>query len=209
MNRITVSRSVIVCVLKAFLTWFSPWVLAGESPDAANEDEFWRTTYCVAGGLPMEIQFSIEGNPLKLGADSFDLNDIDRIGNQLDVKVAALLKDSVTATWRQTYGDRAEHWSSELSNELVETFVLEIAARAPKSLGISFCGDGDQVGSAAYTAIFGYFSRAVQLEGGRAPSWLADRRSRSKGGIIVMLAVALRLAHIQFDAEELVRTLAE
>lgn len=207
MNCLSTYRWLITLVMQASLMGCSMPVVSGEVPDAASENEFWRTTYCVAGGLPKEVRFSLADNPVRLEGDSFDLSEIDRISEQVDIKVANLLKDSAAAAWRQTHGDQAAQWSSERTNELAEALVVEIAARAPKSLGIGFCGSHDQVGNAAYAAIVGYFSRAVQLENGHWPSWLAH--AQSKGGIVVMLAVSLRLAKIEFDTEKLVQSLAE
>lgn len=203
------NRWVSALVMHAALIGCSTTVLSGEVPDVASEDEFWRTTYCVAGGLPMEVQFSLADNPMRLEGDSFDLSDVDRISRQLDIKITALLKDSVAAAWRQTYGNQTTELSSERTRELAELLVVEIAARAPKSLGITFCGPGEQVGNAAFSAISGYFSRAVQLGNGRQPGWLAHAQERSNGGIVVMLAVALRLAQIEFDTEKLVTTLVD
>jgi hypothetical protein len=120
-----------------------------------------------------------------------------------------LLKDSVAAAWQQTYGDQAIPWSIERSRELAEVFVVEIAERAPESLGIRFCGRPERVGNAAYASVIEYFMRAVQLDGGRPPGWLAHAQAPSSGGIIVMLAVSLRLANIEFEPEQLVQTLAE
>ena len=209
MNSPQAYRWISALVILVLLIGCSTTVLSGEVPDAASEDEFWRTTYCVAGGLPMEVRFSLVDNPVRLEGDAFDSSEIDRISGQVDIKVAALLKDSIAAAWRQTYGNKVSEWSSERTRELAELLVVEIVARAPDSLGISFCGSSDQVGDAAFAAISGYFSRAVQLDGGRDPSWLAHTRERSNGGIIVMLAVALRLARIEFDTKELVRTLTQ
>jgi hypothetical protein len=209
MNSHSSYRWLFVLVTQVSLIGCSTPVVSGEMPDAASEDEFWRTTFCVAGKLPMEVQFSLADNPVRLEGDRFGLSEVDRIIEQLDIRVAALLKDSATAAWQQTYGNQATKWSSQLTNELADALVVEIAARAPKSLGIGFCGSSEQVGNAAYAAIFGYFSRAVQLEGGRWPGWLDEAQARSHGGIVVMLAVALRLAQIEFDTEKLVQSLAE
>lgn len=209
MNSILICRWIVVLVVQALLAGCSTLAIPSEVPDAMNEEDFWRTTYCVAGRLPMEVRFSLADNPERLEGDRFDLSAVDRISEQVDIKVAALLKDSVTAAWQETYGAQASQWSSELTKELADALVVEIVARAPKSLEIDFCGNRESVGGAAYAAIFGYFSRAVQLEDGRWPGWLADAQARSNGGIIVMLAVALRLAQIEFDTGKLVQTLAE
>lgn len=194
---------------QALLIGCSAPAVLGEAPDAATEDEFWRTTYCVAGGLPMEVRFSLSDNPARLEGDSFRLSEVDRLIEQIDIKVAALLKESVTAAWQQTYGNQMGEWSSTLTNELADALVAEISARAPKALGIGFCGAHDKVGNAAYAALFGYFSRAVQLNDGSSPGWLADKNGQAHGGIVVMLAVALRLAKIEFDTADLMQTLAE
>ena len=155
----------------------------------------------------MEVQFALPGNPARLGGGSFDLSSVDQLSEQVDIKVAGLLKDSVSAAWQQTYRKHPTEWSSELSKELAEALVVEVAARAPTTLGIGFCGNREKVGNAAYVAILGYFSRALQLDGGRPPSWLAHAETPSNGGIVVMLAVALRLARIDFDIGKLVQTL--
>lgn len=207
MKKISTCHWLAPFVVQALLAGCSALAVSSEVLDAESEDEFWRTTFCVAGKLRMEVQFSLADNPVRLGGDRFGLSEVDRISEQVDIKIAALLKDSATAAWQQTYGNQATQWSNQLTNELAEALVVEIAARAPKSLGIGFCGSSVQVGNAAYAAIFGYFSRAVQLENGRWPIWLAH--AQSKGGIVVMLAVSLRLAKIDFDTGKLVQSLAD
>lgn len=202
-------RWLLALVAQCSLIGCSTPVVSGEVEDLASDDEFWRTTYCVAGHLPMEVQFSLADNPVRLDGESFGMREVDHISGQVDIKIAALLKESVAAAWQQAYGGQVIQWSRERSLELAEALVVEIAERAPKALGIRFCGGYEAVGNAAYAAIAEYFSRAVQLEGGRPPSWLAHAQTRSNGGIIVMLAVALRLAHIEFDPEQLVETLSE
>lgn len=195
-------------VMQLMLSACSAQMVSGEEPDARSEAEFWRTRYCVAGGLPMEVQFSLPGNPVKLEGESFDLSDVDRIIEQVDIKVKTLLKDSGVAAWEQTQESQTVQWSSEHISELADRLVIEITERAPRSLGIEFCGEHRSVGNDAYAAIIEYFLRAVRLEGGGKPAWLADAREQSNGGIIVMLAVALRLAEIEFDTGMLVQSLA-
>ena len=170
-------------------------------PDAASDQEFFRTKFCVAGGLPMEVVYSLEDNPGQLGEDTLDLSGIDQLKDKVDIRLGLLIKESVAAAWQKSAADGGPK-GSRINKNLVESFVHEIIARAPRYMGLEFCGAPNAVGNAVYAAVFDYFSRSVQLKNGGAPAWL-DEDSRPYGGVIVTLAVALRLANIEFDLTEL------
>lgn len=170
-------------------------------PDAASDQEFFRTQFCVAGGLPMEVVYSFEDNPGQLGEDTLDLSGIDQLKEKVDIRLGFLMKESAAAAWRQSAAVGAPE-GNRINKHLVESFVHEIVTRAPSYMGLEFCGAPNAVGNAVYAAVFGYFSSSVQLGNGGAPGWL-DEDSRPYGGVIVMLAVALRLAGIDFDLAEL------
>lgn len=207
MNASSVYRSLFAIANITLISWSTP--LFSRDASEVNEDEFWRTTYCVAGGLPMEIRFALADNPTKLEGDSFDLSKIDIIGKQIDIKISALLKESLAAALRQTYGNKEIEWSSDQVKELADSFILEIYKKAPNSLGIDFCGPREKVGNAALAAILGYFSRAVQLEDGSQPIWLENAQASSNGTIVIMLSMALRISQIDFDKEKVLQAFSE
>lgn len=207
MNASSVYRCLFAVSNIALIFWSTP--LISNDADKVSEDEFWRTTYCVAGGLPMEIRFSLTDNPTRLEGDSFDLSKIDIISEQIDIKISALLKESLAAALQQTYGNKEIEWSSEQIKELADFFILEIHKNSPKSLGIEFCGPSEKVGNAALAAILGYFSRTVQLEDGSQPTWLENAKASSNGTIIVMLSMALRISQINFDKEKILQTFSD
>lgn len=174
--------------------------------DTANEDTASRTTSCVRGGLPMEVQFDVSRNPPKFVGPVFDIQAIDVLTDKLDARIAHLLKMSVLEAWNSADKENGK-LSKKSFARLRADLIGEIVERAPKALGIWFCGEATSVGNAAFAAIIEYFARSVELDGGRTPTWLSqlDQSVQSQGASIVMMAVALRLANIDFDPMTLVR----
>jgi hypothetical protein len=163
------------------------------------EDSFNRTTYCVKGGLPMEVQFILPDNPPKARVEALDLATVDRVVGRIDGRVARLLREAAKAAWVQAAPNDQPHWSASFANRFEIELAGEIADRAPLALGIEFCGPRNDVGSAALAAIAAYFSRSVQLDGFRQPAWAEKLPNPSKAGSVIFVASALRLAEIEFD----------
>jgi hypothetical protein len=185
------------------------WCVARSDIEADNrvlsvEDEFNRTTSCVRGGLPMEIQFSLPDSPRKAKGDTLTLEMVDDVLEKLDGKVKLLLSQSARAVWNRsgsTEGTAGFHAGS--IKALTDEFLGEVAERAPETLGVDFCGSRDDVGSAAEAAILDYFGRALTLEGGSNPNWIVSMSDPSRGQSILMFAAGLRASLIKFDPKSL------
>ncbi len=180
-----------------------------QPPSAEEEDAFNRTTSCVNGALPVEMRYALLGKPTSALGKSFAIETVDNISKELDVSIAALLEAAMHKAWQQATA-KQQLWSPSFYSALEAEYVAEIAEQAPKLLQIEFCGDRNQVGGAAVAAIADYFSRSVTLEGGQQPQWLQvlGRTAEDKGTSIVMIAVGLRLAKINFQPEMLAKSAA-
>lgn len=168
-------------------------------PTKESEDSFNRTTYCVKGGLPMEVQFVLPDNPPKARGERLDLAMIDSVVRRIDAKVAGLLSEAARSAWAQTAQSGQPEFSAPFLSRLEIELAGEVADRAPQSLGIEFCGSGSDVGSAALAAMTEYFSRSVQLEEFQQPEWAERLSNPSKAGSVIFVASALRLAGVEFD----------
>jgi hypothetical protein len=180
-----------------------------EMPDP--ETEINRTNYCVQGGLPREVQFFDEANPPSLNGAIFDVRDLDRISDLLDSSIASLLRESMVSAWQSEQVETAS-WNLDFARQLESSFAIEFIKRAPKRLNVEFCGDAKSVGDAVFTALATYFGRSVEIdEDGRPPPWLArhGKSAIDRRAAIVMIAVSLRLAKIEFDLNEFVAAFAQ
>jgi len=167
----------------------------------SNNDEFNRTTSCVNGELPVEIRSQLLGKPTRITRDALGTADVDALAEELDLSVASLLESSMRTAWSSAIS-RHKPWTREFIAELKIEYAAEIAAQAPKRMRLEFCGSHASVGNSVLAAISTYFSRSVTFENGQ-PKWLAEG-ARGDGTTIVMLAVGLRLARIEFDPDVLV-----
>jgi hypothetical protein len=79
MNVQSTYRWLFALVAQGLLIGYSTPLVSGEAAELQADDEFWRTTYCVAGRLPMEVQFSLADNPVRLDGDSFGMREVDQV----------------------------------------------------------------------------------------------------------------------------------
>ena len=175
------------------------------------ESEISRTSYCVQGGLPKEVQFYDEANPPSLNGPIIDVRDLDRISGVLDSSIASLLRESMTSAWKSKQVEPVL-WNLDFVQQLESSFAIELMRRAPKRLNVEFCGDAKLVGDVVFAALVVYFGRSVEIdEHGRPPSWLEryGRFAIDRRAALVMIGVSLRLARVDFDLEELVAAFAQ
>jgi hypothetical protein len=207
----SLNRLTFVIFISAFLLGCSSTAISAETLDEASESEFNRTTSCVNGGLPMEVQFVLPDNPPKLGGPTFGLREVDSIANRVDGKVAGLLEEAALRAWKTTSSDHKPDWSAKFVSRLELELMGEITSQAPRRLQLEFCGDRESVGSTVLAAIAAYLSRTVQLDGARQPDWLRNLgpNAADRSTSIIMLAVALRLAKIEFDPKILAQAIDE
>lgn len=200
-----------IAFIGASLLGCSSVSISAEPPGMASEIEFNRTTSCVVGGLPMEVQFALADNPPTLGGQTFGMREVDSVVDRVDGRIAGLIKEAALRAWKITAADQKVDWSAKFVSRLEAELAGEIAGQAPNRLQLEFCGSQDAVGSAAFAAIAGYFSRAIQLEDARQPEWLKNLgpNAAARGNSILMLAVALRLAEIEFDPMVLAQAFAK
>lgn len=204
-------RLALIVLIGAPLVGCSTTAMSAEPPDVASENDFNRTTSCVNGGLPMEVQFVLPGNPPKLDGSDFGMREVDSVVSRVDGKIATLLKDAALRAWKITTADHEPVWSAKFASRLEVELAGEVASQAPSKLQLEFCGSQDAVGSAVLAALAGYFSRTVQLGAASQPDWLKNLgpTAAAKANSIVTLAVALRLAKIEFDPEVLAQAFAK
>lgn len=204
-------RSALGALIGVVLSSCSTTTAAAKPPDVIYESEFNRTTYCVNGGLPMEVQFVLPDNPPKLEGENFGIREVDSVVSRIDARIATLLKNAGLRAWKITVADHRADWSANFASRLEAELAGEIAAQAPRELQLEFCGSEEAVGSAVLASLAGYFSRAVQLDQAQQPHWLKSLgpAAAAKGNSIVMSAVALRLAKIEFDPKTLAQAFAK
>jgi hypothetical protein len=207
--RLLICRATLTAFIGVVSVGCSSIPVSAESPSVATENEFNRTTNCVNGGLPMEIQFVLPNNPPKSLGSSFNIEEVDRIAGQVDSRIAELLEAAMLRAWELTIAEK-KPWSKQFLSQLEIELAGEIMGRAPSMLQLEFCGDGDAVGSAALAAISGYFSRTLQLEDGRHPEWLEalGAPAADRGTSIMLMSVALRLAKIKFEPKDIAQSFA-
>jgi hypothetical protein len=171
----------------------------------AGENELSRLRFCVRGGLPIEVQFALPDNPVKLH-DSFDMHAVDLIASKVDPHIAKLISEAMLDAWKQIAPRKAK-WTRQFVQLIENEHNLKISERAAKVMQLEFCGAPDQVGSQIFIEIGEYFYRSVQHRADEAaPQWLKrfGDAGPGNGRRIVMLAVSLRLANIEFDPQDLV-----
>ena len=181
-----------------------------QPPSIEEEDAFNRTTNCVHGALPVEIRYALLGKPTLVYGDDLAVEAVGRVTNELDVRIAVLLEAAMRKSWKLSTAEQ-QPWSPSFYSLLENHYVAEIAEQAPKLLQIEFCGERNQVGGAVVAAIADYFSRSVRRDDGQQPAWLEALGSRgvSKGTSIIMIAVGLQLAKIDFQPELLAKAAAK
>jgi hypothetical protein len=193
----------------AFGLFVSTPIYCSEASKTSNGDqsieEFYRVTNCARGGLPMEVQFVIDGNPPRLYSAELTEKDIDSVIAKLDSGVASLLKEAGRITWSEHQGAVAgKYQGPALEAGLSEAIVTN----ASRIFGLSFCGDNDSVGSSVFADLATYFSRSYGYDGEKHPVWLdkLGPGARSHANGILMVAVALKLAGINYDLSNLLRS---
>ena len=200
-----ISRNNILSALLCSLVFgYANAQTSNQRPDNKSFDEFQRTTFCTNAGLPMEIQFSLNDNPPRLAVNRLRLDDIDHVIRRLDSRVASILKGAGRSSWAKI--DSSKIGSREFSKDLKSAIDADVAKRAPQELNLLFCGKKEDVGTAIVASLTGYFSRSTDLGNGDRPEWVKKLTptGRTNSVSIVMTAVALRLAGIDFDISKLV-----
>jgi hypothetical protein len=176
-----------------------------ETDEHAGLKEFYRLTSCARGGLPMEVQFVVVDNPPRSEASELTAAEIDRVIAKLDIKVASLLKDA----GRTALESHSSIGNGRGSGPMLEARLSEaIVSKASEAFGLSFCGDDDSVGGSVFADLAMYFSRIYVYGNGGHPKWFdnlgADARNHATG--ILMLAVGLKLAGVDYDLRALLRS---
>lgn len=173
-----------------------------ESQRLSNEDDANRTTYCVFGRLPMEVQFAVPGNPARSEANRFDESVTDDFISVLDKGIARLLREAAETVVAKGEKNSDIEWTADFAMALHDELAIAIAERAPHVLGVAFCGEPDTVGGAALGAIADYFSRSVRVDAnGVRPEWIDGLKDPSMASSILLTATALRLAHVEFSKD--------
>ncbi|TDR35144.1 hypothetical protein DFR29_14011 [Tahibacter aquaticus] len=178
----------------------------GTTPALENEEEVAnRTEFCVRGGLPMEIQFSIDENPRKFSGTSLTETAVDEFIRRLDVRVASLLRNAGKAAWKKSGG--ADRKSIGFGMSLEQEIRSYIIGNAARELQLAFCGDAEVVGSSVDTTLLAYFWRSIDVGPQQKPAWLDKlKNGRDHGTGIVLTVVALRLANPEIEIESLVQS---
>lgn len=179
---------------------------AGDDRGVISEAEladFNRTTHCVYGALPMEVHFSVVGNPPHLA--SLDNDELTKLTKKIDGSIARLLTLAMQNAWGKVNSEPPSAWSNMFFEKLATEFEYSIVKNAPKLLGIEFCGGGDTVGNTTFAAIVAYIDRSIRAEDGSVPNWLKPGgKSSGQETSIVFIAVGLQLAGIDFDQNTLI-----
>jgi hypothetical protein len=206
-----------MCVLGIFAATL-PLSACAANPDVqlppsgypAEEEEFFRIESCVLGGLPKEVQFVTDGSPpLIVHHAALDAKAVLAVAASVDPQIAALLREAANHAWEKASKDRG----APDFEELLFDFDQAVVERAPKRLTLTFCGDQEQVGRSIATAITGWFARALQATSDNAAMkrWLDSlgERGVSFGASLLEIAVALKLANIDYSLESLSRGFEE
>ena len=181
-------------------------VYGGEVDKSVNDggslDDFYRVTSCVRGGMPMEVQFVVDGNPPRLNGVELTMIEVDRFLAKIDGKVASLLRGAGLSVSNKFPGIRAGKYSGQ---ELEANLSGAIASHASEVFGLSFCGDKDSIGDAVLADLSMYFSRSYGYGNGKYSAWFNKLKpgARNHATGILMLAVALRLAKVDYDIHTL------
>lgn len=174
--------------------------------DVTSFAESQRTTNCVLAGLPMEVQFSLPDNPPRLAVSTLSWLDIDRVIQHLDSRVSTLLREAGQISFKEVHGHT--RGSSLFGTQMNDAISAHITKRASKKFNLWFCGNEDVVGANVVASISSYFSRTLDVGPGKQPIWVDKLSStgQSKATSIVTVAVALRLAGIEYNLTELIQS---
>jgi hypothetical protein len=172
---------------------------------AEQEAYLYRVQSCVAGQMPLEVNYIVDGNPPSLRRVALSLADVDSVIEKLDSVVAGIMKDAMLLAWGDSSADSllAHGTSGQLQN-LSTHFDDQMTDLASHRMSIYFCGQRDDVGGAFFSYLSDYFDRSFSRSGDINFDWLDGVKLRRSH--FLMIVVALRLAEIDFDLDDLLAT---
>jgi hypothetical protein len=156
-----------------------------------NTAELQRTTSCVYGGLPMDVQFDVPSSPPRIdGNTSLGEGEVNQLKKALDPRISLLLQNAfMEAVNNQPKGKTALNFAKVSS-----AFEARLQNMSGQQLNLNFCGDQTTVGNAIVAAIAGWFSRAVNHTSSASPltKWFQqiDGKAPTHEVEFVMLATA-------------------
>lgn len=185
-------------LLVIWLVIFAPMAKASGNTNAAvlgDTSEFQRTTNCVYGGLPMDVQFDVPTSPPRIdGRGSLGEDEIKQLGKALDPRIALLLRDAFT----EAVSDQPKDGTLNFGKVSL-AFEAALQNRAGQQLNLNFCGDHAKVGNTIIAAISGWFSRAVNHASSSSPltKWFQqiDDKAPAHEVEFVILATADQLSN--------------
>ncbi len=169
------------------------------------QDLAYRTTFCVRGNLPMEIQFVLDNNPPKLYGPTLSDDALDNLVSKIEVRVRSLLKKAGESAWREARSIPLE--SPAFSERLENEISIYLITNAAKELQLEFCGDKTVIGHDIDTTLLAYLGRSIDLGPNKRPEWLEKMpKGKERGMSMILCLVALRLAGSDVSTDALLES---
>lgn len=194
-----------VCVWIIVLLTLAGCAGSTQALDSRSREEYLiGVRMCIAGAMPMEVRFDVDGNPPVLRNETLLLSDIDLIIGGLDGTLKSIFGDAMTTVVRSPDpGSSKIHFESLIWDEFVWDLVVQVGVLAGHRQGISYCGDSSAVTVSYWSRISEYFGRALWREDGSRPAWTTQAGGQATS--VLMVGVALRIAGVEFDPGEIIR----
>jgi hypothetical protein len=174
-------------------------------PDTRTREEYLiGVSRCIAGSMPIEFRFNIDGNPPMIRNDVLLMSDIDLIVDRLDMVIESVFRGAMTSVLKSTNAGASKIDFESLSwDDFVSDLTVQAGKQAEHWLILSYCGEFSTVTEGYWSIVSGYFDRALRAKGDSGPAWIKEAGGKAVDVLIV--GVALRIAGVEFDPVDIIR----